>query len=204
MSEFKSINEFFSQIGCQFQCYDMGRLITPVTVQTLVDFEDNRINWPSPFMQHAWLAILFWTTQNTQSKTILANQTHYVWFLKLPLDEQAKLNLVARDDFLRRLIEALTSQIESDASDKTAEQLHTVENAMKDNPYGFQPRQEQLANFHAIVHKHLSLPASQYYDAVQSYLTGTPGYDNWMELGLQGFADDRTRKAVWPEGIYWS
>lgn len=197
MNEFNSINEFFTQIGCRFQCYDMGRLIQSVEKQILIDFEQNNISWPTPFMQHAWIAILFWVPKSKQSTDATVLQNHYVWFLKLPLDEQAKLNLIARDDFLRRLIEALTDHlqhsIESAHDSETAKNLHTLENAMKDNPYGFQPKQEQLANFHAIVHKHLSLPASQYYQDVQSYFSRADGFEHWKELGYQGFADIAAR-----------
>jgi len=193
MNELNSINEFFSQVGCQFQCYDMSRFIQPLSPQTLVEFEQTSASWKTPFMQHAWLAILFWAPQSAQASQSSSDQEHYVWFLKLPLDEQAKLNLVARDDFLRRLVEALTIYLD-DIEDKTREQkLESLESAMKDNPYGFQPKQEQMANFHAIVHKQLSLPPSRYYPDAQHYFSGAQGFEHWTKLGYQGIADIAAR-----------
>ncbi|NOQ77883.1 MAG: DUF3549 family protein, partial [Gammaproteobacteria bacterium] len=157
MTTMSSIHQFFSDIGCHFQCYNTGRLIHAVDKQTFIDFEENNIAWQSPFLQQAWLAIVFWqekpqtaqtqiesstsqtesstsktesstgqtesSTSQTESSTIQtepstnitksSTNNHYVWFLKLPLDEQAKLNLAARDDFLRRLFDALGSYLDN-------------------------------------------------------------------------------------------
>ena len=193
MTIMNSINQFFSEIGCHFQCYNMGRLIQPVKNQTLIDFEQNNIAWQSPFLQHAWLAIVFW---QENSATNPSTKEHYVWFLKLPLDEQAKLNLVARDDFLRRLFEALGNYLgdaQQNEHQTSAGKLHSLEASMKDNPYGFQPKEEQMANFHAIVHKQFSLPASHYYQNIQEYLCAHNDFAQWSQLGLQGIADFTAR-----------
>ena len=104
MNTMSSINQFFSEITCHFQCYNMGRLIQAIDQQTLIDFEQNNTAWQTPFLQQAWLAIVFWPERAQTSEPV---NNHYVWFLKLPLDEQAKLNLAARDDFLCRLFDAL-------------------------------------------------------------------------------------------------
>jgi len=175
-----SINQFFTEIDCHFQCYNMARLIQPIEQQHFIDFEQNQQPWYSPFLQHAWLAIVFWQDQK--------QNTHTVWFLKLPLDEQAKLNLLARDDFLRSLVSVLGNKQQS-----TSSKLHSLESALKDSPYGFQPNEEQLANFHAIVHKQLALPASHYYQAAQEYFSHSEKLQQWQQLGLQGIADFSAR-----------
>lgn len=191
MNRLDSINQFLTAIGCRFECYDMGRLIQPIEQQTFIDFESSSIPWNSPFLQHAWLALVFWQEQGwkPQGKNASmtdAKQDHMIWFLKLPLDEQAKLNLAARDDFLHRLFKTL----ENDSVAKNQqEKHHLLENAIQDSPYGFQPKQEQMANFHAIAHKHLGLPASQYYQNVQRYFSDPDGFEQWNQLGFQGFAD---------------
>ncbi|MCU7799843.1 MAG: DUF3549 family protein [gamma proteobacterium symbiont of Lucinoma myriamae] len=193
MTTMSSIHQFFSDIGCHFQCYNTGRLIHAVDKQTFTDFEENNIAWQSPFLQHAWLAIVFWQEKPPIETSV---NNHYVWFLKLPLDEQAKLNLAARDDFLRRLFEALGSYLDDAQHNKhqtTAAKLNSLESAMKDNPYGYQPKEEQLANFHAIVHKQFSLPASAYYHGTQHYLSDKSNFAQWSQLGLQGIADFATR-----------
>ncbi len=198
MKEMSSLHQFFSEIACHFQCYNIGRRIGSVDQQAFVDFENTEVAWEMPFLQHAWFALVFWKDEAGQNKAQNHRKIpeHHVWFLKLPLDEQAKLNLAARDDFLRRLFEALGDYIshpkESDATEIT-NKLQSLENAMKDNPYGFQPKPEQLANFHAIVHKQLSLPASSYYQNTQNYLLGQNGYNEWDALGFQGFADIASR-----------
>jgi len=162
----------------------MGRLIQPIDKQHFIDFEQNQQPWYSPFLQQAWLAFVFWQEPQPGKKP----NEHTVWFLKLPLDEQAKLNQVARDDFLRRLLSVLGKPQQS-----TAEKLNALENALKDNPYGFQPKNEQLANFHAIVHSQFSLPASHYYKAAQKYFSDNTKLDQWQQLGLQGIADFTAR-----------
>ena len=194
MNELSSINQFFSAIDCRFQCYDMGRLIHPLEQQTFIDFEQTRIAWKAPFMQHAWMALLFWEQASAiDMKHKDTKHSHTVWFLKLPLDEQARLNLAARDDFLHRLFATLTSYLDNSVQKTPQEKRLALENSMKDSPYGFQPKQEQMANFHALVHKHLGLPASQYYQNTQKYFSGTDGFEQWSELGLQGIADMAAR-----------
>jgi hypothetical protein len=192
MKEISSIYQFFSEINCHFQCYEMGRLIQPINDSTWKDFEQNKIPWPSPFLQHAWVGIIFW-----EDKTKQAQLNHTVWFLKLPLDEQAQLSLAARDNFLSQLIETLghfwqqTSITHNDTA--TDQVMYSLENAMQDNPYGFQPKQEAMANFHAMAQQQLGLQASSFYQTTQSYLASfndpKETSSNWELLGMQGFAD---------------
>ncbi len=189
MNTMSSINQFFSEIACHFQCYNMGRLIQVIDRETLIDFEQNNIAWQTPFLQQAWLAIVFWPERAQTSESV---DNHYVWFLKLPLDEQAKLNLAARDDFLRRLFDALRNYLHDAQQNKhqtAAGKLHSLESSLQDNPYGFQPKEEQMANFHALVHKQFSLPASHYYQSTQEYVSGQKDFTQWSQLGLQGIAD---------------
>ena len=185
-----SINQFFKEIDCHFQCYNMGRLIQPIDKHDFIDFEQNQQPWYSPFLQQAWLAIIFWQEPQLDKEPQHSTKPnkHTVWFLKLPLDEQAKINQVARDDFLRRLLSVLGKPQQS-----TAEKLNALESALKDNPYGFQPKDEQLANFHAIVHSQFSLPASHYYKATQKYFSDSSNLKQWHQLGLQGIADFTAR-----------
>jgi len=201
MTSSNSIARFFADIDCHFQCYDMGRLIHPIKNQQWLDFEENLIPWPSPYLQHAWIGITFSECKEHKNKE---QQHHTVWFLKLPLDELSRLNLSARDDFLHRLYETLgffLQQKKTNNHDSVEKTAASLENAMKDNPYGFQPKQEAMANFHAIVHKHLALDASSYYQTTQQYLStikpsaniATTSKKQWEQLGIQGFADISAR-----------
>ncbi len=198
MNEINSLNHFFSEIDCHFQCYNLARKIFPIDQQVFIDFESTHAAWSTPFLQHAWIGLIFWQKQSGKNNH---NAEHHVWFLKLPLDEQAKLNLAARDDFLRRLFEALGDFLINAREQKqsgSTKKRQSLEGAMQDNPYGFQPKPEQLANFHAIVHKQLSLPASSYYRDTQDYLLGNSphgkkDFNHWDKLGFQGFADIAAR-----------
>jgi len=57
------------------------------------------------------------------------------------------------------------------------------------NPYGYKPKQEQLASFHAKAAKTLGQPASSYYEHARDYFAGKPGFDQWAFVGFQGIAD---------------
>ncbi len=199
MKQLSSIYQFFSEINCNFQCYEMGRFIQSINQQSWEDFEQNKTPWASPFLQHAWIGLIFW--ENVESEKQGQDLNHTVWFLKLPLDEQAQLSLIARDDFLRHLVETLGQYLQQKTHKKensTDSLMYSLENTMKDNPYGFQPKQEAMANFHAIVHQQLGLDSSPFYHATQAYLADIVQYeknntqvnnDSWQQLGLQGFAD---------------
>jgi hypothetical protein len=193
MKAMYSFNQFFAAIDCQFQCYNLGRIVAPVEQQHFIDFEETRTPWQAPFLQHAWFALLFWKNNSDQQTN--EAQAH-IWFIKLPLDEQAKLNLAARDDFLRRLFEVLGDYLtlsQEEQQNSIHDKLESLQNAMQDNPYGFTPKPEQMANFHAMAHKQLNLPPSDFYYATQDYLAqlakSSTQADNWHTLGLQGFAD---------------
>ncbi|MCU7835089.1 MAG: DUF3549 family protein [gamma proteobacterium symbiont of Taylorina sp.] len=194
MKDLNNIAQFFSEINSHLQCYEMGRLIRPIEKKQWLDFEENITPWPSPFLQHAWIGLTFFEKEMTEHK----NPT--VWFLKLPLDEQSRLNLSARNDFLHRLFETLGFFLQqhrlgkNNAANKSA--ASSLENAMNDNPYGFQPKQEEMANFHAIVRKHLGLNASSYYQQTQIYLANigqSEQREQWEQLCIQGFADISAR-----------
>lgn len=166
-----NLEHFFYDINCQFQCYNIGRIIGKISDEDFSNFEQCLKPWLFPFLQQAWFAIIFWPSDS--SKDI---SKHQVWFLRFPLDEQAKLNLATRDEFIQQLYH--TSQSSPD----------NLEQVLKNSPYGFQPKEHQLANFHAIISQQFSLDPSQYYHDVQDYFYQN-NLENWSKLGLQGIAD---------------
>jgi hypothetical protein len=105
------------------------------------------------------------------------------------LDEQAKLVLAARDDFMRRLLENL-----GETTGNTARMAET-EVALQDNPYAFRPKPERMAVFHAQVTAALQQPASPYYAHACDYFSGRLGWEQWSFLGYQGIADLAARLA---------
>jgi hypothetical protein len=108
-----------------------------------------------------------------------------IWFLKFPLDEQGLLNQVARDDFLRRIIEQLAEQISRPEGEAPT--------MPEDNPHGFTPRDDRMACFHAKIAKQLGQAPSQYCAHALDYFSGNAGFEQWNFVGLQGIADVAAR-----------
>ena len=160
-------------------------------------FELSQTPYPLPFLRSAWLGILFLYPDRENSQGRGDNpgkkdqhteiSTHNIWFLKLPLDEQGLLQQAARDDFLHRILEKFGERFdESSGVDHPQPELD-------DNPYGFTPRDDRMAAFHARISKQLGNPPSHYYAHARDYFAGKAGYDQWNFVGLQGIADVAAR-----------
>ncbi|WP_298440513.1 DUF3549 family protein [uncultured Ferrimonas sp.] len=174
MATITTLEQFLTLAGTQFRVFDLGRRVVPVANDQFHQFESGHIPYPTPRAGHAWIGLLFWDPK-------VAMQ-HYVWFLKLPLDEQGKINPAARNQFLQLVMEAL-------GQDPTAEISEQQQQRMASNPFVFTPSQEKMAVFNARVRLALAQPASSFLAPVQQYLSGAQGWDNWQQLGLQGIAD---------------
>ena len=171
--------EFLTSAGARLRLFDMGRRVVKIPRDRFLRFEKNQLAYPTPLQQQAWLALLFQDPEKGREP--------FVWFLRFPLDEQAKLSLAARDDFMQRLVERIGSDLNALNSGRQ------IETALEDNPYGFKPRDDRLAIFHARVSRQLKQPASRYYDHARSYFNGDLGWDQWSFVGYQGIADIAAR-----------
>ena len=168
----ESINEFLRQAGFDYIVFDMGRRMVRLTPQQFNQFEKGVLAYPSPLQQHAWLGILGWQQQD---KT-----RHFIWFVKLPLDELGKINPLARDELLHYLVNQLGQRLL--ASDDNIDTVTTL-------PHGFTPGEESMSMFHAKAALLLGQPASRYYQHARDYLTGRQGFEQWAFVGMQGLAD---------------
>jgi hypothetical protein len=176
-----TLMELLSGTGARLRLFDMGRRVVKIPRDQFLRFEKNQLPYPAPIGQLAWLALLFQPLKSAREP--------FVWFLRFPLDEQAKLSLAARDDFLHRLMERIgTEPAEADEEGR-------IETALEDNPYGFKPRDDRLAIFHARISHRLKKPASRYHDHARSYFSGELGWDQWSFVGYQGIADIAARLA---------
>ncbi|MDH5784085.1 MAG: DUF3549 family protein [Chromatiales bacterium] len=175
----KSLSEFFTQSHTRYRVFDLGRGLRKLDSETFRQFEDSELPYPYPLQQQAWLGILGWNSEEKAEQ--------FIWFLKFPLDETGKLVPTARDSFLHGLLETLGSNIQA------AREGGEFNDAMRESPFGFKPKESMMAGFHARALKALSQPASRYYDHARDYLDGKPGYDQWAFVGLQGFADVAAR-----------
>jgi len=166
MTQVNGISDFLNQAGTQFKVFDMGRRIEEIKPEDFLRFEQGEAPYPLPLQQQAWLGFLVWTEDKSSELVI--------WFLRFPLDAAGKLTKGIRDDFVLRLVN-------KDGSE-TPQQDET-------NPYGFNPKQEHMASFHAKAAKLLAQSASSYYEHAKDYFAGKPGYDQWAFVGFQGIAD---------------
>ncbi len=176
MEKFDSISHFLQSGGFNYRIFDMGRKVTPISNHDFQQLENQNELYPYPFLQKAWMGLLFWTGIAEEKEPV-------IWFLQFPIDEMGFLKQDARDGFLISLLEQAGKNIQSKQSgDMTSDEL-------SESPYAFKPQPDRLAFFHALATKELAQQPSQYYQYAQEYLLGDAGYEQWQFLGLQGIAD---------------
>jgi len=178
-----SLNQFLRQSGVEVRYYDLGRRICKIDNADFAAFEAGQLAYPTPYLQQAWLGLVFWSPDQEQATT--------VWFLRFPLDEQGKLQLPERDRFLQMLLTAVGANLEAA---RAGENLQAV---LEGNPFVFTPAPERQAAFHARIKIILRQPPSQFYQPVQNYLSAgvvnSLSREQWQGLGLQGIADVAVR-----------
>ena len=160
------ITDFLNQAGTQFTVFDMGRRIQTLDADTFLSFEQGEQAYPYPLQQQAWLGIMVWGAKVDEL---------VIWFLRFPLDANGHLTSTIRDDFIHRLINKDDKKNDPSSSDST--------------PYGFKPKQEHMACFHAKAAKILGQAGSRFYSHAQDYFSGKSGFDQWAFVGFQGIAD---------------
>lgn len=174
-----TLGKFLHQSGAQYRVFDMGRRVAKLSITDFVGFENAKIAYPYPLNKQALFAIVFW------DPGLIDKQ--YVWFLRFPLDEQGLLIQAARDEFLVMLLDRVGEYM------LAAEVGKNIESALKDSPYTFDPHEEKMAAFNALVTKNLNMPASPFYDAAHAYFSGQTDKNDWQSLGMQGVADVAAR-----------
>lgn len=166
-----TISEFLLQAGTEYRVFDFSRGIQAIDSQLFMDYETNTQVIASPRNGHAWFGILFWNKQ--------LNQEHYIWFLKLPIDENSLLVTAARNQFLEIVVSALGKELEH-AKERQAE--------LPENPFVFKPSQQQMADFNAISKASLRLNFDDKHLAVLNYIKA-PSVQDWRALSLQSISD---------------
>lgn len=178
MTTITSLSEFFQSSGFQFRVFDMGRHIRTIAAEDFLAIEQAEQAYPYPMQRQAWIGLLGWPEDDTKK--------HFVWFLRLPLDETGQLSYVVRDDLLRRLVKMAEQGL--NGNDDLA-----LQTSMDDNPFGYKPTDERMAIFHAKARKLLGLTPSKYYQHAHDYFAGQLDIDQWSFVGLQGIADVAAR-----------
>lgn len=178
-SKVTTLSEFFHQIGADHRVFDIGRRVSQLTAEQFVGFEAAQTPYPQPCQRCALMAIIFWDPDHVAR--------HYVWFLKLPLDEQGLLQQANRDAFLKMLLERVGECILAGDNDQQ------IQNVLQDCPYSFMPTEEKMAAFNAQATKSLALPASSFYEDALAYFTANKPIEAWPSLAMQGIADVAAR-----------
>lgn len=178
MKNIESLCDLFDMVGCDATFYDIGRHITKITPQQVIQFDKKQQVYPFPFRQHAWLACFL---KGKDSNKQTATESGVVWFIKLPLDEAGCLNLGTRDHFIKSIVDKILNKGEEAG----------LSEALEDNPYVFKPDQERMASFHVILAKQLASQPSHYFQSVVGYLSKEIQAEDeeWQNLGLQGLAE---------------
>ncbi|MCE2569998.1 DUF3549 family protein [Motilimonas eburnea] len=172
-----SLTDFLDQAKCQYRIYDLGRKVQKISASEFKKVEQNQVPYPFPLQQHAWLAVVFWQADQPE---------HYIWFLKLPLDERGLLLAGPQTHFIQLVVEALGATLEQKPDEKQQERL-------ANNPYTFKPAELKKAVFHAKLNLDLARPASRYYEQAHAYFSGQLDWQQWQQLGMQGIADVAVR-----------
>jgi len=170
----KTLSEFLLQSGSQYRVFDMGRRVTQISTDVFSDFEHTQIPYPFPIQQHALVGIVFWNKQQSEQ--------HYVWFLKLPLDEFGLLEQASRSQFLDLVIKALGRSMEQTPNKEQ-------QSALDHNPIIFKPSAQKLAAFTSHVRQIMKLSPSEFMSPALNYLQDKTQYQDWQSVGYQGLSD---------------
>ncbi|MFC3093138.1 DUF3549 family protein [Alteromonas sediminis] len=163
-----SICEFLLHAGTDFRIYDVGRGIQPIPSQTFLQLENGEFPTPSPRQQQGWYALVFWQAAHAVN---LNASRQYIWFLRLPVDEQSKIVNAARTHFLRTIVDAL-------------QQDPSMEKGLPDNPYIFTPAETLRAQLTAKVKADLNQLSQQ--DSIKTFAyINAPGTVDWRNISMQ-------------------
>ena len=168
-----TLTDFLTHSQCQFRIYDLGRKVTKITNADFQKIEHNELPYPYPVQQHAFIAITFWQSSHPE---------HFVWFLKIPIDEQGFINIQAQTGFIKMVVEAIGKDLTATISKKQQERLAS-------NPFIFKPNLEKLAIFNAAINSSFVRPPSSFYQDAVNYFSGQTSWNEWQTLGIQGIAD---------------
>lgn len=175
MKNIESLTDLFELVDCKASFYDIGRHVTKITPAQVIQFDKKQQPYPYAFKQQAWLAILL------HPKKADVDAEPVIWFIRLPIDEKGSINLGTRDHLIKSIVDKILNK-EGDAD---------ISDALKDNPYAFQPDHERMASFHASLSLGFKKAPSSYFEQLITYLESDLDEKDtsWQSLGLQGIAD---------------
>jgi hypothetical protein len=171
-SNINSLSEFLLQAHTQHMVFDLGRGLRKIDNQTFFEWENQQSPCLYPRQEQAWFCIVFWNEKISQER--------YIWFIKLPIDENGLLQQAARNQFLEIIVQALGKELEH-RQDENAQ--------LPENPYVFTPSQQQLADCNAHIKQHLGLLAHDLESSALRHYLQAPSVQDWQQLKLQDIAN---------------
>lgn len=168
--QINTLSEFLLQAQTQYIVFDLGRGIKPIENQQFFDWENQLAPCAYPRQEHAWFCICFWNESESHER--------YIWYIKLPLDENGLLIQAARNQFLEIVVTALGSQLQHTSNEEAQ---------LPENPFVFQPNQQQLADCNAHIRKALKqtrVGGNKVFQYMQA-----PSVQDWQVLSVQDIAD---------------
>lgn len=169
MQQPQSLGDFLEQSGARYRLFDLGSQLRRLGRDDWQRF-DRGGPYPYPHLNHAWLVLVLWNPDDRDQ--------HAIWFMNLPLDEQAGLPAPVAADVLNRFMKALGT---ADAEER--------QRLLTDHPYQFKPDDAKMAALHARAGRILGAPLSRYHAPARDYLLGEGDTTAWQQLGLQGIAE---------------
>lgn len=160
-----------------FLCYDLGRLVQPISNDDFTAIEQQAMPYPYPVQGHACFALVFWPNLADSSAD------PFLWFLKFPIDERGLLEQGPVHNFITQVITMLGQQVTHALTEEQEQQL-------QQSPYLFTPTEEKRAALHAQLSLRWQRPPSVHFELAQSTL-GQP--DHWQQVGVQGLHDVSAR-----------
>lgn len=169
-----TLSEFLLQAQTQHMVFDMGRGIRKIDNQTFFEWENQQAPCAFPRLDHAWFCIVFWNEKLSDER--------YIWFVKLPLDENGLMMSAPLHQFLEIITQALGKGLEHTQNEQAQ---------LPENPFVFVPSQQQLADCNA--HIRAALRVNPRDNSKVSIYIQTPTLladeDGWANFSVQDIAD---------------
>lgn len=181
--QISTISEFLLHAQTQFMVFDLGRGLRRIDNQQFFDWENQLAPCAYPRQDHAWFCISFWhsaasNTAQVQGAKSLNITEKYIWYIKLPLDENGLMIQASCNQFLEIVVTALGADLQH-TENKDAQ--------LPENPFIFQPSQQQLADCNAHIRKALQDTSRD--NSKATHYMQAPSVQDWQSLSVQDIAD---------------
>lgn len=169
-----TLSEFLLQAQTQHMVFDLGRGIRKIDNQTFFEWENQQAPCAFPRLDHAWFCIVFWNEKLSDER--------YIWFVKLPLDENGLMISASLHQFLDIITQALG---------KGLEHTQNQQAQLPENPFVFVPNQQQLADCNAHIRQALGINTHDN-SKVNAYMQAPnllADESEWANFTVQDIAD---------------